>query len=92
MPPVYDYAVCRQAGVCVHAPGGVRVTEESEDRVTFTVSGWPAGVYRVLVTGFEKRPAVRLDEAAAADDAVTWLDAGALVLRVTGAVRVALDW
>jgi len=92
MPPVYDYAVCRKAGAFVHAPGGVRVTEESEDRVALTVSGWPTGVYRVLVSGLEKRPAVRFGGAAAPDEAVTWLGSGALVVRVTGAVRVAIDW
>ncbi len=91
MPPVYDYAVCRKAGLYVHAPGRVRVTEESEDRVALAVSGWPAGVFRVLVSGLEKRPRVRVNGAEAPDDAVTWLDSGALVLRVTGEVRVDLD-
>jgi len=93
MPPVYDYAVCRKAGACVHAPGRVRVTEESERRVSLTVAGWPRRTYRVLVSGLAKRPAVRVDgKDASRGDSVTWLDgAGALVLRVKGEARVELD-
>ncbi|MFO8015286.1 MAG: hypothetical protein R6X20_18545 [Phycisphaerae bacterium] len=91
MPPVYDYAVCRKAGVYVHAPGRVRVMEESEAGVSLIVAGWPEGTCRVLVTGLTKRPRVRIGGADAPGESVTWLDAGAVVLRVTGEVRVELD-
>ena len=68
LPPVYDYAVCRKAGLYVHAPGRVEVTDESATAVAFRVSGWPAGPYWVLVSGFgagrAQPPTVRINGAA----------------------------
>ncbi len=90
MPPAYDYAVCRKAGVYVHALGRVRVLDGSETGVTLAVTGWPAAPYRVLVSGLSKRPRVRVDgKDASGDGSVTWLEAaGALVLRLEGEGRV----
>jgi len=91
MTPVYDYAVLRKAGLYVHAPGRVQVLAESETGVSFSVEGWPKGPYYVLVSALAKPPAVRIGgtETPIADPH-TYLDGGALVLRLEGTVRVDL--
>ena len=67
LPPVYDYAVCRKAGLYVHAPGRIEVTDDSADGAAFRVTGWPRGPYWVLVSGFDKGrakpPTVRINGA-----------------------------
>jgi len=103
LPPVYDYAVCRKAGLYVHAPGRVEVTKDAADGVAFRVSGRPAGTpYWVLVSGFEKGrarpPAVRINGAAAevgmqggsagGDAPHEYVGSGALILRLEGAAEV----
>ncbi|MEA3367886.1 MAG: hypothetical protein U9R68_07215, partial [Planctomycetota bacterium] len=91
MTPVYDYAVCRKAGLYVHAPGRVRVLEDKEGSAAFSVEGWPTGPYWLLVSGLAKRPAVRINGAEVpVADPHTYLDSGALILRLEGTVRVDL--
>ena len=91
MPPIYDYAVCRKAGVTVHAPGQVEIQEEGEESVTVRIAGWPKGPYWVLVSGLSKAPKVTINGTETPLAAPhQYLDSGALVLRLEGACRVDL--
>jgi len=93
LPPVYDYAVCRAAGLYVHGPGRVEVTKDAPDGVAFRVSGWPQGPYWVLVSGFgagrARPPTVRVN---GAETPITgphqYVAGGALMLRLEGAATV----
>lgn len=90
--PLYDYRVLRRAGVIVHAPGEIGAVREEGGQVSFTVAGWSAEPYEVLVVGLKSRPRVWLGDtetplaAPHAYDA----DAGAVALRLAGKVNVRL--
>jgi hypothetical protein len=87
LPTLYDYVVFRLNGLAAHAPGPISNTRESLTKVTFTVEGWPAGAYEILVTGFQKEPKVRLSGSAPATHTYH-PEQGALILRAQGIIAV----
>ena len=65
LPPIYDYRVCREAGLIVHAPGKLSAVRETKNGVAFSISFsvqcWKAATYDVLITGLKRAPEVRLN-------------------------------
>jgi hypothetical protein len=60
-PRLYDFRVFRASGLMVHAPGEIGGVEESATAVAFTVAGWPAQPYWILVNGFNQPPVVKVN-------------------------------
>jgi hypothetical protein len=60
-PRLYEFRVFRAAGLMAHAPGEIGGVEESATAVAFTVAGWPAQPYWILVNGFNQAPVVKVN-------------------------------
>ncbi len=82
--PLYDFAaLCRQR-LLVHAPGSIADVEERVDGVKFTVQGWPKKPYQVLLNGFARVPAVKINgrDVALVAPQQYQADAGRLILQL----------
>jgi len=60
-PPLYDFAALNRHALLVHAPGEITAIEERIDGVRFTVKGWSARSYSVLINGLTRAPALEID-------------------------------
>lgn len=91
-PRLYDFAALPQHGLQVHAPGELTDVEERTDRARFTVKGWPAQPYYVLVNGLRQAPGLRLNGTPTSLVAPHLFLAatGRLVLKLQGTVTVEL--
>ena len=59
--PAYDFWSFRKNGLCVHAPGEIKLAKESAGRASFEVESWVKAPYYVLVNGLAKKPRVALN-------------------------------
>jgi hypothetical protein len=57
---VYDFRACRP-GFLIHAPGQIALIYERTEGVKFTVTGWSARPYWVLVNGIWRPPQVKVN-------------------------------
>jgi hypothetical protein len=91
-PQVYDVRVFRRAGLIVHAPGEVVYAEESPEGVKFTVAGWVATPYEVLLNGVETVGELRINGEIASIEAPHQFDRAAarVILRLEGKSHVEL--
>src|SRR5262249_905898 len=89
LPPMYDLKVFRKSGFSVHAPGGIRSKTESTKGAAFTVEGWPAESYEVLLSGLRAEPVVTVG---GQETPVTFLPRdGVAVVKLRGTVEVAVS-
>lgn len=51
---VYDFHAFHEAGVFVHAPGRLAAVPDEPGEAVFRVEGWPAGPYRLLLSGIRR--------------------------------------
>jgi len=80
---VYGFHAWPEQGLTVHAPGSVAAGKASDAGVEFTVTGWPAGEYYVLVSGLKAAPRVRLGgKDAPVGASFQYLPGGNLILKV----------
>jgi hypothetical protein len=73
----------------VHAPGEVTDPAEEEQRVDFTVRGWPREPYLVLVNGVTNAPVVKID--GRLTPAEFHAPEGCLILKLSGTARVQIE-
>ncbi len=83
-PCAYDFQVARKSRLFVHAPGEIGGLEEDGTHVSFSVRGWRSAPYRVLVSGLEKQPSVRINGANVRLESPHAYADGRLVLQVEG--------
>jgi hypothetical protein len=83
---MYELKVFRKSGFSVHAPGGIRPKTESDKGAVFTIEGWPAESYEVLLSGLRAKPVVKVKgrETPVASGCVA-------VLKVQGVVEVSVS-
>ncbi|HXJ55933.1 MAG TPA: hypothetical protein VNU68_04635 [Verrucomicrobiae bacterium] len=84
--PLYDRRAFPRSGMIVHAPGEVTDPAEEEQRVDFTVRGWPREPYLVLVNGVTNAPVVKID--GRLTPAEFHPPEGCLILKLSGTARV----
>jgi hypothetical protein len=82
--------VLRRAKLRVHSPGEIVAESETDRGATFTVRGWPAEPWYVLLNGLRAAPAIKVNGAPTSGD----FDerAGTLVLKLTGLSRIEINW
>jgi hypothetical protein len=92
-PALYDFAALARHGLLVHAPGEIADREERVDGVRFTVKGWSAKPYRVLINGFTRTPGLKLNGQPVGLSAPHQYQAaeGRLILQLTGTVAVEIS-
>lgn len=93
-PRPYDFAVARQHGWQIHAPGSILGLEESPDGVRFILEGWSGEACSLFVNGVRAQPVVHLNDHPAAPDVVSFTSAeGWLLIKLStrGRVRVAIS-
>jgi hypothetical protein len=85
-PTLYDYAVLRRHGLCVHAPGPISDCVETDTGASFRVSSWPKSPWQVLISGCVTQPTVKINGQAVAIQSPHQYDAksGCLALQLTG--------
>ncbi|MEW6156976.1 MAG: hypothetical protein AB1813_06050 [Verrucomicrobiota bacterium] len=59
--PIYHFRAFLRHGLLVHAPGEIADATERADGLRFTVRGWPAKPYKILVNGVWKKPRVTVN-------------------------------
>jgi hypothetical protein len=91
-PALYDFAALNRHGLVVHAPGEIAAIQERLDGVGFTVRGWSASPFWILINGFAKTPTVRINGKAVALVAPHFYQAaaGRLVLQLDGTATIDL--
>ena len=91
--PLYDCRALGEAGLLVHAPGGIEVGKCGAGSASFRVRGWPKEPYFVVVNGLTKAPTVRINSHPTPLTAPSEFlqDGGNLILQVRGDVRVDLS-
>ncbi len=91
-PAIYDFQVLNRQGLIVQAPGEIAEIEEGTGGAKFTVHGWPAKPYYVVISGLRQAPGLRLNGAATALGAPHEYQAaeGRLILRLEGTATVEL--
>ena len=57
----YDFHAFRAAGVFAHARGRLAAVRDEPGEAVFRVEGWPAGPYRLLLSGLRQQPEVRVN-------------------------------
>jgi len=87
-PCASDFRAARRARLFIHAPGEIQGLEETGGRISFAVRGWMKGPYRILISGLQKEPRVRIDGADVPVGAPHEYDGGRLVLQVQGSPRI----
>jgi hypothetical protein len=90
---LYDYRVLPRQGPVVHAPGALTDISERDGEASFTVLGWPASPYFVLVNRLRQRPQVSVGgQPLRLEPPHHWSESdGALVLRLSGTSTVRLS-
>ncbi len=59
--PVYDYRVCRQSGLILHAPGAITVKRDGKNECRFIVKTWTDKPYYLLVNRVQRVRYVRVN-------------------------------
>jgi hypothetical protein len=93
-PPLYDFVALNRYALLVHAPGEITAVEETVEAVRFTVKGWSAKPYRILVNGFTRMPAVKLNglPTSLSNPHEYQATAGRLILQLSGTATVELGY
>jgi hypothetical protein len=60
-PATYDFRTFPNHRLLVHCPGPITNFSENNDGVQFTVEGWPKKPFYVLINGFTKKPAIKVN-------------------------------
>jgi hypothetical protein len=90
-PELYSFHAFRPAGLYVHAPGDLLDLRQSDNEVSFKITGCIKEQYWVLVSGCKQRPSVKINNADPPVGTVEYtVDSGVLVLRLQGDASVKL--
>lgn len=91
LPPMYALKVFRESGFSVHAPGGIRTKTESTKGAVFTVEGWPAEAYELLLSGLRAKPVVKVKGRETPVEFFSRDGVATVTLRGTVEVAVSID-
>jgi hypothetical protein len=61
-PAVYGFKTFLNHQLLAHCPGPITDVRENKAGVRFRANGWPKQPWYLLITGFEKRPTIKVDD------------------------------